>query len=208
MATIFINEEQKRFILMESIDNELKNTTKESEKLINRIQKEASKQINFDLSIMLTFSASIAGFIGPVEDFIKDKHHELTSMEISLILTGVIFQFMKDNSEVLPRVLKKIKENGLTSIYKETLSKANELKNSFLNFILSLGITLQKSSNVLGYTFLIPIIPILYNSISEGIITTDNVEELIKRFTYFGLINYGGFTLKEVLTHLIKKIKG
>jgi len=207
MTTILINEQQRRIILMESIDDEIKKTAKEGENLIKRIQKEVSKQINFDLSIMMTFSASIAGFIGPVEDFIKNKHHDLTSMEISLILTGVIFQFIKDNGEVLTKIKEKIKEKGLMSVYKDALSKSVDLKNSFLNLILSLGVTIQKSSNILGYTFLIPLLPVLYNSISSGVITMDNIGDIVERLSYFGVTNYAGFTIKEIISHLIHKIK-
>lgn len=205
--TFLINENQKRQILFESMSDEMKKQSKENKNLIERIYRDASKQINFDLSIMLTFSASIAGFIGPVEQFLKDNYQGLTSMEISLILTGIIFQYIQDNKSVLKEIYSKIREKGLVSPFRNALDKSERLKDSFMNLVLSLGVSFQKTSNILGYTFLIPIIPILYQSISNGLVSFDDVSEIVKRLTIFGGLNYGGITLNQIIKSLIERIK-
>jgi hypothetical protein len=205
--TFLISENQKRQILFESMSDEMKRQSKENKNLIERIYRDASKQINFDLSIMLTFSASIAGFIGPVEQFLKDNYQGLTSMEISLILTGIIFQYIQDNKGVLKEIYYKIREKGLISPFRNALDKSERLKESFMNLVLSLGVSFQKTSNILGYTFLIPIIPILYQSISNGLVSFDDVSEIVKRLTIFGGLNYGGITLNQLIKSLIERIK-
>lgn len=205
--TFLINESQKRQILFESMSDEIKRQSKENKNLIERIYRDASKQINFDLSIMLTFSASIAGFIGPVEQFLKDNYQGLTSMEISLILTGIIFQYIQDNKGALKEVYSKIRENGLVSPFRNALDKSERLKDSFIGLVLSLGVSFQKTSNILGYTFLIPIIPILYESISNGMVSFDDVSEIVKRLTIFGGLNYGGMTINHLIKSLIERIK-
>jgi hypothetical protein len=205
--TFLINENQKRQILFESMSDEMKKQSKENKNLIERIYRDASKQINFDLSIMLTFSASIAGFIGPVEQFLKDNYQGLTSMEVSLILTGIIFQYIQDNKSVLKEIYSKIREKGLVSPFRNALDKSERLKDSFMNLVLSLGVSFQKTSNILGYTFLIPIIPILYQSISNGLVSFDDVSEIVKRLTIFGGLNYGGITLNQIIKSLIERIK-
>ena len=189
------------------MSDEMKKQSKENKNLIERIYRDASKQINFDLSIMLTFSASIAGFIGPVEQFLKDNYQGLTSMEISLILTGIIFQYIQDNKSVLKEIYSKIREKGLVSPFRNALDKSERLKDSFMNLVLSLGVSFQKTSNILGYTFLIPIIPILYQSISNGLVSFDDVSEIVKRLTIFGGLNYGGITLNQIIKSLIERIK-
>lgn len=205
--TFLINESQKRQILFESMSDEMKRQSKENKNLIERIYRDASKQINFDLSIMLTFSASIAGFIGPVEQFLKDNYQGLTSMEISLILTGIIFQYIQDNKGALKEVYSKIREKGLVSPFRNALDKSERLKDSFIGLVLSLGVSFQKTSNILGYTFLIPIIPILYESISNGMVSFDDVSEIVKRLTIFGGLNYGGMTINHLIKSLIERIK-
>ena len=204
---IIISEAQQKRIIIESMGDQIKDELEEKKGLISRISREASEQIKFDLSIMLTFSAPIAGFIGPLEDYLKGKHHELTSIEISLILSGIIFQYIKDNSEAISRIKKKIKTMGLTDYYKDALRKSDELKNSFLNFIESLGISIQKTSNIMGFTFLIPLVPMLYHGIQDGTITTENIYEIVERIGLFMGANYGGTTLREILNLLVKKLR-
>lgn len=204
---IIISEAQQKRIIIESMGDQIKDELEEKKGLISRISREASEQIKFDLSIMLTFSAPIAGFIGPLEDYLKGKHHELTSIEISLILSGIIFQYIKDNSEAISRIKKKIKTMGLTDYYKDALRKSDELKNSFLNFIESLGVSIQKTSNIMGFTFLIPLVPMLYHGIQDGTITTENIYEIVERIGLFMGTNYGGTTLREILNLLVKKLR-
>lgn len=204
---IIISEAQKKRIMLESMGEQIKDELEEKKGLISRISREASEQIKFDLSIMLTFSAPIAGFIGPLEDYLKGKHHELTSIEISLILSGIIFQYIKDNNEAISRIKKKIKTMGLTEYYKDALRKSEQLKNSFLNFIESLGISIQKTSNIMGFTFLIPLVPMLYHGIQDGTITPENIYEIVERIGLFMGANYGGTTLREILSLLVKKLR-
>lgn len=204
---IIISEAQQKRIIIESMGDQIKDELEEKKGLISRISREASEQIKFDLSIMLTFSAPIAGFIGPLEDYLKGKHHELTSIEISLILSGIIFQYIKDNSEAISRIKKKIKTMGLTDYYKDALRKSDELKNSFLNFIESLGVSIQKTSNIMGFTFLIPLVPMLYHGIQDGTITPENIYEIVERIGLFMGANYGGTTLREILNLLVKKLR-
>jgi hypothetical protein len=204
---VIISESQKNRIIIESMGEQIKDELEEKKKLISRISKEASEQIKFDLSIMLTFSAPIAGFIGPLEDYLKGKHHELTSVELSLILSGIIFQYIKDNNEILRKIKKKIKDMGLTVYFRDALSKSEELKNSFLNFLESIGVSIQKTSNIMGFTFLIPIIPLLYHGIQNGSITPENIYEIVERIGLFMGANYGGTTLREILSLLIRKLR-
>ncbi len=206
-VTYLISENQKRQIIVESIGDELKKSTRDNQRLVERISKDVSKQLKFDLSIMISFSTSIGGFIRPLESFLKGEFPQLTTMEISLILSGVIFQYVQDNKEPLKKILSKIKELGLTKEYKKVLSKGEELKDSFLNFLGSLGLQIQKTTNIMGFTYIIPLIPMLYNSIMEGVLTQDTIFEITKRLGLFVGLNYGGVTLNEVLKSLINKLK-
>jgi len=59
----------------------------------------------------------------------------------------------------------------------------------------------------MGFTYIIPLIPMLYNSIMEGVLTQDTIFEITKRLGLFVGLNYGGVTLNEVLKSLINKLK-
>jgi len=162
MRTIIITEQQRRVILSEMAKNEIDKTIGENDKLLKRIAKEASEQINFDLKILGTFSLSIGGLMGPVEQFLSGEFPEFSPMERSLILAGVAIQYVLDNKKPLSLLLSKIKEKGLYHAYKAALEKTELLKDSFLSFVESLGVSVKKTANIIGYTFLIPLVPVYY----------------------------------------------
>ena len=97
MRTIIITEQQRRVILSEMAKNEIDKTIGENDKLLKRIAKDASEQINFDLKILGTFSLSIGGLMGPVEQFLSGEFPEFSPMERSLILAGIAIQYDLDN---------------------------------------------------------------------------------------------------------------
>lgn len=207
MKTIIITEQQRRLILSEMANEEMDKTIGENDKLIKRIAKEASEQINFDLTILGTFSMSIGGLLGPVEQFLSGKFPEFSTMDISLILAGISFQYIIDNKKPLSLLLKKIKEKGLYNAYKVGLEKTELLKDSFLSFVESLGVSVKKTSNIIGYTFLIPLIPLLYQITTSGDFEPNQIYNIIKRLSGFVALNVGGISLKQLLSLIIKRFR-
>lgn len=207
MKTIIITEQQRRLILSEMANEEMDKTIGENDKLIKRIAKEASEQINFDLTILGTFSMSIGGLLGPVEQFLSGEFPEFSTMDISLILAGIGFQYIIDNKKPLSLLLQKIKEKGLYGAYKIGLEKTELLKDSFLSFVESLGVSIKKTSNIIGYTFLIPLIPLLYQMSTSGHFEQNQIYEVIKRLSGFVALNVGGISLKQLLSLIVKRFR-
>lgn len=207
MKTIIITEQQRRLILSEMANEEMDKTIGENDNLIKRIAKEASEQINFDLKILGTFSMSIGGLLGPVEQFLSGEFPEFSTMDISLILAGIGFQYIIDNKKPLSLLLKKIKEKGLYSAYKKGFEKAELLKDSFLSFVESLGVSIKKTSNIIGYTFLIPLIPLLYQMSTSGHFEQNQIYDIIKRLSGFVALNVGGISLKQLLSLIVKRFR-
>lgn len=207
MRTIIITEQQRRLILSEMANEEMDKTIGENDKLMKRITKQASEQINFDLSILATFSMSIGGLMGPVEQFLSGEFPSLSTMEKSLILAGIAFQYIIDNKKPLSLLISKIKDNGLYDAYKAGLQKAELLKDSFLSFVESLGVSIKKTSNIIGYTFLIPLVPLLYQISTSGDFNETQIYEVIKRLSGFVALNVGGITLKELLSLIVKRFR-
>lgn len=207
MRTIIITEQQRRLILSEMANEEMDKTIGENDKLMKRITKQASEQINFDLSILATFSMSIGGLMGPVEQFLSGEFPSFSTMEKSLILAGIAFQYIIDNKKPLSLLISKIKDNGLYDAYKAGLQKAELLKDSFLSFVESLGVSVKKTSNIIGYTFLIPLVPLLYQISTSGDFNETQIYEVIKRLSGFVALNVGGITLKELLSLIVKRFR-
>lgn len=207
MRTIIITEQQRRVILSEMAKNEIDKTIGENDKLLKRIAKDASEQINFDLKILGTFSLSIGGLMGPVEQFLSGEFPEFSPMERSLILAGIAIQYVLDNKKPLSLLLSKIKEKGLYDAYKAALEKTELLKDSFLSFVESLGVSVKKTSNIIGYTFLIPLVPLIYQISTSGDFNENQIFEVIKRLSGFVALNVGGISLKELLNLIVRRFR-
>ena len=121
-----------------------------------------------------------------------------------MVLTGVIASLYYDNQKVIDKIIGKIKDEGVISLFTKTLKKGKELKDVFVKLISSLNITAHNFTNIISYAFLIPILSILYNISSENF-TSSDVNEIVKRIMAAGLVTISGNLLKEVVTKILKR---
>jgi len=157
-----------------------------------------------DLEFLITWGTTIGGFIKPISDFIKDESINISDTDLFLILSGIILTYFSSNKEYLNKVLLKIKENGLVGVFDKVLSKTENLEKAFLSFIDSLGVSIHKSSNMLAYAFLIPIIPNLYEMSSRSL-NPNELNEMVKRIMSFGGISLSGVLIKELIQGIVKR---
>jgi hypothetical protein len=167
---------------------------------------EKSKKIyGLNLKLLLTWGASIGGFVLPLDNFIKTGRFELNDVEQTLILIGIACSVFYDNSRTLKLIYKKIKENGLEDVFKEVLVKSKNLKSSFSRFLSSVNVTVSSSLDLLAYSFLIPIITdILDASVNGGDIEIMS-KTIAKRLIASGVVIVSQVFLSETIKKLIKK---
>ena len=204
---IIITEQQKRIIITESTGEELGNLIKQNTQRVKEIINEAQNQIGMNLQFLLTWGAGIGGFMGPVEDFVREKYPEIDESELVLILIGVIATYFVDNKKIVTKIYTKIYEDGLSGIFDRILKKTDTLRNTFIEFIDSLGLTFHKITNMLSYTFIIPILPMIYQMVEDG--STENVDfkQLAIRIISFTGLTLSGIIFKELLSKLVKRFK-
>jgi len=204
---ILITESQERMILNESIGNELGNIIKKNSDIGKLITSQIKEITGNDKIGILTFGASIGGMMGPVGNFLEGKYPSMNDVEISLLLTGVIATFLFNSPKLIKKVTDKIKEQGLENEFEVAKSKTEELKDTFYDFMESLNITLFKVTNVLGFAFLIPLLPYIHE-LSSGNLTIQDINKIVKILTSYGIITISSATLKEIIVKLIKRFKG
>ena len=204
---ILITESQERMILNESIGNELGNIIKKNSDIGKLITTQIKEITGNDKIGILTFGASIGGMMGPVGNFLEGKYPSMNDVEISLLLTGVIATFLFNSPKLIKKVTDKIKEQGLENEFEVAKSKTEELKDMFYDFMESLNITLFKVTNVLGFAFLIPLLPYIHE-LSSGNLTIQDINKIVKILTSYGIITISSATLKEIIVKLIKRFKG
>jgi hypothetical protein len=140
-----------------------------------------------------------------VEVFIKNEFPSLTTSDIALLSTGIILTYFTSNKEMLGKVLKKIKEDGLIFEFDSMAQVAKRLKEVFLRFIDSLAIPFSKIGNMMAYTFLIPIIPDLYE-LAQGNNVVE-IRELLTRIIMFLGVSSISVLIKRLLQGIVKRFK-
>ena len=205
--TLIITESQRKMILTESIVSNFAESVKNNYEFVKKVIQEASESMGMNLQFAITWGASIGGFIGPINNFLMGKYPNLTDLELSLILTGVIATYYFDNAEMAKQVFEKIKEDGLTAPFKEALRKGKEFKDSFLDFASSLNITLHKVTNMMGYTFILPLIPMLFEIAKSGEYNNHDIKQISLRLASFGILTVSAIMIRELVTKIIKRFK-
>lgn len=203
--TILITENQKRVLLRESVNREIGDVIKRNYEFTKDVLSKSSKQIGENLQFLITWGASIGGFVGPLNEFIEGRFPHLTEHDISLILTGVIASYYIDNKKLVAKILKVIKSKELMGEFTSVLRKSSQLKDTFVEFMESLNLTVHKITNIMSYTFIIPAIPIIYSAAVNHSLESKDAKELALRFASFGLLTVGGLVLKELLGKLIRR---
>jgi hypothetical protein len=201
-----IKESQKKIIL-ESINDRIKEVQEDGVELTKKIIEDTKSHASINLKMMLTWGASIGGFMGPVMQWLNGQVPELTEKDSSLIAAGIASViFFQERSFINKSIIEKIKEGGLEVPFKLGAIKANQLKTVLAGFLKSLNLSAFTLTNMLSYAFLVPIIPMIYDAVSEGIWDMKDTEMLVKSLSAFGLITISGNFLKRLMELIINRI--
>lgn len=198
---LILNKSQYQTILFESVKTSIENYSEKNKNLIKRVVSNVKKNFDLDLKFILTYSVTIGGLIGPVEDLVRQEIPNLGESELSLIIVGTIMTFYYNNREVLHKILKLIRDRGLINEFNFFLQKTERLKDVFLDFVTSLGVSFGSMSNILGFTFLLNILGGLLRY-AENDFNDFPVEKLV-----IGLLGYfGTLASKEITREIIEKV--
>ena len=205
---LLINEQQKKLILTESIISNLTKSIEDGYNYTSKVLKEVNKDYKINFEFLITWGASIGGFILPISEFLKGKFPEISDLNLSLILTGIIAVHYIDNKKSVEKILTKIKEEGLSNVFKVGLNKSTELKESLFDLLSSLNITLFKITKIMSYAFIIPVLDLLYTMVINRQIDQSDSKEIALRLLGSGLVNVGGIMIKDLISKLITRFKG
>jgi len=205
---IIITESQRRILLRESTGEQLGGIIKQNAERVKKIIEEAKSQIGLNLQFLLTWGAGIGGFMGPIEDFVRGKYPSLSELQLNLILIGVIATYFVENKKFLTKIYNKIKDEGIVKQFENILKKSDLLRNTFLDFVDGLGVTFHKITNMMSYTFIIPLIPLIYQMVTDGLVTSLDLKEFAIRIIGFTGLTLSGIIFKELLSKMVRRFKG
>jgi hypothetical protein len=198
---IILTESQYIKVLQESKENAMLDIFTDSKNFTKKIIKDVKKQFGIDFVFLGTWGSVIGGFVGPVSKYMSGRYPNLTETDITLISFGIILTFFSTNKEKLREVLELIKEKKLITFFDRALSKSYDLRDALFGFLESLNLTFSKVSNMIAYTFLVPLVPILKD------IADLSVGEKQINLIAMGIGHYlGGIFTSHMVYMLVKKI--
>ena len=201
-----INESQLRTILQEQDQSKMSDYMKEMYSYTTNLVDKAKSVYGLNLKLLLTWGASVGGFVMPLDNFIKSGRFDLTDTQQTLILVGIACSVFYDNSRALKLIYKKIKEQGLEEVFKEVLTKSKNLKNSFSKFLSSANITISSSLDLVAYSFLIPIITDILEIVENGANIESMSKTIAKRLIASGVVIVSQTVLSDTIKRIIKKL--
>jgi len=204
---IIITENQNRALLNEGVSESIVRSYRSMKKFTEKVLKETRDTTGLDFEFLMSWGSTLGGLMMPVSQYIEGKHPELTSLDISLLITGAMVTYYTSNKKALSKILETIKEKGLVNVFDEVLSATSNLKDTFLSFVSSLNITMGKMANMLAYTFLIPLLPQLYEMAQTGY-DQNTVNQIIKRILSYGAIIGSSAIVRELIKKIVNRFRG
>lgn len=205
MMDYIVTKSQLQTIVTEQKENVI---TKKIQTLFDSASDVLSKAEEKDLvnwRFWRTWGAGIAGFVGPISEFVNSGEFSLEPWQASLVIISVLNLLFNANEKQLKKLYAKIKEEGLEEVFTKTLTVGMKLKKSFLAFMDSLNIALGTTFEMMHYAFLIPIIDDLVQVANQ---TTDYMTAaalIAKRIVLAKGISLSGTILTEIIAKILKR---
>lgn len=170
-------------------------------KLIRKVE----QKYKLNLKFLATWGPAVGGLVMPLDNFIKTGVINVNENQAALILAGVAVSLFFDNRELSNSILKKIKEEGLIESFKIVLEKGKTLRNVFVRFIKSFQTTLQNLTDILAYSFLIPIITDIQSITAKNTDTLKVTELIVARLLASGLVLVAAEALKDLVSKIVRR---
>lgn len=203
---ILLTESQYIKLLIEEKNSGIKSTFTDSTNLVKDIIQDVKSKHGIDFSFAATWGAVIGGFVGPINNYLHGTYTNLSESDISLISFGILLTFFSSNKEKLNKVLSIIKKEKLITFFDRGLMKAYDLKDAFFSFLESLNVTFAKTSNMLAYAFLIPLVPLI-KQISEMELSSDQLDLLIKGLSHYSATIVSSTILHKIIKKMLKRFR-
>ena len=166
--------------------------------------KEKEVELGTDLRFLLTFGAGIPPLSKIFSEFYQFKYPELDAADQTLLVISLIClvffetldNFKGINDSIVERGLEKEFETG-----KEFLRKRN---NKIENLFSKIGIGTKNYSNIIKFSALVPLMPVLTNMINERELTTEDLFKIFGAVVVWFAFEKSGDFLKEFFSNIIK----
>lgn len=203
----FISEQQLKVILMEQDRSRMSDSMKKLYNFTDSLVNKVRRVYGLNVKMLLTWGASVAGLMMPLDNYIRSGRFNLSDDQIALILVGVGMMLFYNTRKTTNKVIEKIREEKLENVFQVLLRKATELKVSFIDFMEAMNVTLGNFLEVVSYSFLIPIITDIQKIAQKTSSITEAATMISQRLLASGVIVVGAQVLTSLIKKLLKKFK-
>lgn len=200
-----INKNQLGFLLESEQKFRLSDNMKELYSFLVKICNKIERKYGINIKMLLTWGPAVAGLVMPLDNFLRNSEFSLNDDQIALVIVSALFLVFFENRKTTSKLKQSIEQQELDVPLQVAVGKLTELRNSFSRFLKSSGILVNNLSEVVSYSFLIPVIQDIQNIIHTGTIE-ESVAMIVKRLIASGLIMIGGEILHETMKKIAKKI--
>lgn len=200
-----INESQLKVILKESNgDNNITEDLKRLYEVAKQMLITSANVWGLNAKFLITWGAALGGMIAPLKSWLEGQSFNLSEEQIYLLLLGIASNYYYDNSDFIRKVVTKIKDEGLLEIFKKLYSKSEELKKSLVEFLRSIKISVDSTSSMMSYAFILPVLSDIYQGFNTEN-PMESVKLIVTRIVASGVVLIVGAALTSLIQKIISK---
>jgi hypothetical protein len=195
---VVLTESQFKKILLEGYKEQINDKLMSMHDFSRKVVNDAMTQLKFDFRFLVSYGAGIGAILQSVFEYLDGNFNGLDDAQIAgltVMAVGVVFFENKD----LRTLLNKFKDEGLSSELDNAVSFTGKLKDKFAYLLKLLGMSIHRTSNIISYSFLIPILSIVIDLVTKHGVDSSQFSMFIEALLTSGLIAVEGVALRDVL---------
>jgi len=202
-----INESQLKKILQEQDESKMTDYMKELYSFTRDVISKVGKKFKMNLNMFLTWGASIGGLMMPLDNYIKRQKFEVNEFQGLLILLGVCSFIFFENKRLFNKIYQKIKSEGIEDTFDKVLSKGIQLKETFIDFLTGLNVSVSSFLDAASYAFIVPIFDDIYSIANNSSNLNEAAKIIAERLLASGVVLVASTTLYSLIKKLLKRFK-
>jgi hypothetical protein len=191
---VILTENQYKKLLRESFKSTVSNVLSNVSEFTLKVIKDATQQLKFDFRFLLTYGAGIGAILKSVYEYLEGNFVGLSTNEIAgltVMAVAVVFYENKD----LKELLNKVDSSKLSN----AVSYTDNLKNRFTHLLKVLGLSIHRTSNIISYSFLVPVLSILIEVVTKHGIESTQFDMLVEALSISVAVAIPGVAIRDIL---------
>jgi hypothetical protein len=191
---VILTENQYKKLLRESFKSTVSNVLSNVSEFTLKVIKDATQQLKFDFRFLLTYGSGIGAILKSVYEYLEGNFVGLSTNEIAgltVMAVAVVFYENKD----LKELLNKVDSSKLSN----AVSYTDNLKNRFTHLLKVLGLSIHRTSNIISYSFLVPVLSILIEVVTKHGIESTQFDMLVEALSISVAVAIPGVAIRDIL---------